>query len=354
MSWLSESFAAPLASLWSIVVVAVVWLQAWRDRDRARRLATLVGRRAAALAGERSPQHDRRRVLLALAGLLLCILAWMQPRFGTGPGRVLPEGTDLCVCLDVSRSMLARDHEPSRLAFAQAAIAALAARTRGDRLALVVFAGEARLRVPLTRDTASFVELVQATDPVDVTLGGTDLGAAIDLAVLALAAGQGRGTDEPLHGAVLLVTDGEDPTGSGRAAAERARRRGLSVHCAGIGSALGSKITITGADGRQVFLRDRHGNEVVSRLDAAGLRAIAAAGNGLFVDGGRTAAPLVEIYERGILPHLDPARAGDEGQGRANRFQLPLGLGIAALLLDLLLPQRRRRRSSALQPGGEP
>jgi Ca-activated chloride channel family protein len=214
-----------------------------------------------------------------------------------------------------------------------------------------VFAGAARLRVPLTSDVASFVELVRATDPVDVPLGGTNIAGAIDTAVQALAAAQGRKADEPLQGAVLLVTDGEDPSGGGRAAAERARGRGLRVHCIGLGSALGSKVTIRDADGVETFLRDRGGSEVVSRLDAAGLRALAEAGGGLYVDGG-SQRPLVEVYERGVVPELGTAAAGGDGAGRANRFQLPLGLGIAALLLELLLPQRRRQRQPLPLAGG--
>lgn len=360
---LLDLFGVPLAGVLLPVVVAAGWLWLRHERRRTRRLHELVGPRARVLAGEHSPARARFRVQLCTAGLLLGVFACMQPRFGQGPSRVLPPGADLCICLDVSRSMLARDVQPSRLLAAQQAIADLASRTRGDRLGLVVFAGEARLRVPLTRDAASFVEIVRGTDPGDVAVGGTDLGAAIDAAVTALARAQGLGPDPaddaPLRGAVLLVTDGEDPSGTGRAAAERAHQRGLRVHCTGFGSALGSKITIQGADGRETFLRDRGGNEVVSRLDATSLRSLAAAGGGRYVDGGSSAAPLVELYERSIVPELDAAPAGDVADGRANRFQLPLAIGVLLLLLDLLLPQRQRRREArppvpaAVAAGGE-
>lgn len=351
-------FGAPLAALALPGVAAVAWVLAAGERRRARRLAAVVGRRAPALAAEQAPLRARRRNRLAVAGIALGVVAWMQPRFGEGEAAAAPPGADLCVCLDVSRSMLAADVPPSRLRSAQEAIADLGRRTRGDRLALVVFAGQALLRVPLTRDVESMVAIARTADPSEVALGGTDLGAAIDAAVAALAAAQhrdaaGGAADAPLEGAVLLVTDGEDPGGAGRAAAGRARGRGLAVHCVGVGSALGSKITMPGPGGREVFLRDREGREVVTRHDAASLRSIAAAGGGRYVDAAGSAQPLVEVYERGVVPELaGRARArGPAGAALANRFQLPLAIGLALLLLDLLLP-RRRRRTAAAPHGG--
>lgn len=353
---LTTVFAAPEAALLFVGVAVVAWLTGSSQRRRARRLDAVVGPRAPALAAERSTARERRRARLAVVGLASCVVACMQPRLGRGEATGTPPAADLCICLDVSRSMLAGDLQPTRLGFAQQAIAELGDRARGDRMALVVFAGEARLRVPLTRDVQSLVEIARGVDPSDVALGGTDLGAAIDAGVRALAAARGAttrdGADAQLDGALLLVTDGEDPTGAGRAAAERARRRGLSVHCVGVGSALGSKITVVGADGRQTFLRDREGNEVLTRLDATSLRALVADG-GVYVDAASTAAPLVAAYERGVLPSLTShGSAASDAEGElAHRFQVPLAIALLALLLELLLPHRRRL-PRALRAGG--
>jgi hypothetical protein len=117
-----------------------------------------------------------------------------------------------------------------------------------------------------------------------------------------------------------------------------------------LGSALGSKITVPGPDGRETFLLDRDGREVVSRMDAASLRAVATAGGGVFVDAGSTEQPLVAVYERGVIPELHAARAAGDGQGaqRANRYQIPLGVAVVVLLAELLVAQRRRHAV----PGG--
>lgn len=342
-------FGEPAAGLALLGVALLAAFLAVRRRRLAARLETVVGARADALVTERSPSRDVLGGRLATAGLACCVLAWMEPRFGSAESGGAPPAADLCVCLDVSRSMLASDFRPTRLSFAQEALAALGERARGDRIALVLFAGEARLRVPRTNDVDSLVEIARGVDPSDVSLGGTDLAAAIDAAVRSFASTREGAASEggPLAGAILLVTDGEDGSGAGRAAAERARARGLRVHCVGVGSALGSKITVKGRDGRETFLRDREGNEVVTRLDATSLRSLVAAGGGVYVDAGDAEQPLVAAYERGVLPDLvervDGTANGE--QEHAARFQLPLAVAVALLAVDLALSRRRRVRA---------
>lgn len=270
------------------------------DRARARKLAKILGPRGPV---------GRRRFALVATGLLLALVAILGPVWGSAEGDV--QGADIVVCLDVSRSMLARDVDPDRLTRAKAEIKELAGRARGDRLGLVVFAGEARAMVPLTEDMASFSELVDLADPTSVGRGGTDLGAALETALDVL---QGR------QGSVLLFTDGEDLGGRGLAAARLLEERGVAVHCVGLGTELGSKITTDGG-----FLRGRSGEDVVSAMDATGLRAIAEATGGTF---------------GGEAPELSVTRRTGKSELRENRYQWPLAVAVLLWLLDL-----RRRRS---------
>lgn len=284
-----------------LLLAPVVWLAlSVADRVRARKLAQVLGPRVAV---------RRRRFALLTAGLLLALVAVLGPAWGATGGDI--RGADIAICLDVSRSMLARDVEPDRLTRAKAQIKELAGRASGDRLGLVVFAGEARAVVPLTDDMASFSELLDLADPTSVGRGGTDLGAALEAALGVL---QGR------PGAVLLVTDGEDLGGRGLAAARLLKERGIAVHCVGLGTALGSKITTDGG-----FLRDRSGQEVVSAMDAKGLRAIAEATGGTF---------------GGTVPDISVTRRSSGSERRENRFQWPLAAAVLLWLVDL-----SRRRS---------
>jgi Ca-activated chloride channel homolog len=306
-----------------------------RDRVRARRLAAVAGPRAAVLSDVDSRRRAWRAALGA-AAILFAVLAAMQPLFGEGSGLVEARGTDLVVCLDVSQSMLATDVPPSRLAAARREIKALAQRAGGDRLALVLFAGETRLAAPLTRDVEAYSELVDGADPLALTRGGTDLAAALEAGLAALEGATGD------LAAIILVTDGEDLGGRGLRAAEACKARNVAVHCVGFGSAGGSKVPVT-AEGGTTFLRDRSGAEVVTALDADGLQRIAAATGGeAIADAGTRTGSLVSLYDRRIRPVARNALEAERRKGRKNGFQGPLLLAFASWVATLGISDRRR------------
>jgi len=330
------------------------------DRARARRLAKLAGPRSPRLAAELGTGRRRMRRRLGTAALLLALIALLQPLWGSGYRRLEQRGVDILVCLDVSRSMLARDMMPSRLQRARATIRALAERIRGDRLGLVVFAGEAHLAVPLTRDMISFAELVELADPLSVLRGGTDLGSALETALTALEGGTGA------HEVVLLLTDGEDLERRAHQVAELCRERRIAVHGIGFGSARGSKIAVEDGAGDvdagdragnrsesseggtsrsgETFLLDRAGNEVVTALDPESLRRIAEATGGVFLDASTRRRPLVDLYEKRVVPMARKAFEDERRRERKNRFQWPLLIAFLLWILELGLTDRRRSK----------
>ena len=302
--------AWPLLLLLPFVALAVALL----ERRRRQRLAEIVGPRASVLV-----QPRRRGVVVFSFGTLLALLAVLQPLWGQDTADGANRRADIVICLDVSRSMLARDLAPDRLTFAHDQIRKLLNQCGDDRLALVVFAGEARLLVPLTRDHTSFERLLQDAGPLAVRRGGSDLGAAIRAARNAL----------PGHGAIVLLTDGEDHEG----AAAREAQGDVPVHCIGIGSDRGAKIPVEGG-----FLKDRSGNEVVTRMDPDTLQGIADAGGGVFA---RNDA-LMDIYRDSIRPDAHVTIAGQSRRERANRFQWPLIAAFFVLVWDFGRGERRR------------
>ncbi|MAB90498.1 MAG: hypothetical protein CMJ90_13710 [Planctomycetes bacterium] len=305
------------------------------DRLRARRLARVVGPRVGALTSELSERKRTLRRGLLVAALALALLAALQPLGGKSVHGVERRGVDILVCLDVSRSMLARDLMPSRLERARREIRELAEGARGDRFGLVAFAGSPRLMAPLTRDADSFTEIVDLADPLSVSRGGTDLGAALEAALVALGDAKGE------HEVVLLLTDGEDLQGRGRRMAAACKARGITVHCVGFGSARGGKIPVE-EDGVETFLKDASGSEVVSVMDAKSLRAVAETTGGVFVSAAGKARTLSDLYERRILPMAKKAFAGGGGDSRGNRFQWPLLGAYLLWVLEMCLTDRRR------------
>ena len=320
------------------LVPPVWWFLRSSERIRAQRLERFVGPRTPVLAGESSTRRRRLRHTLSVGGFALAILAVVQPAWGIDPRKLELRGVDVLVCLDVSRSMLARDLQPDRLGRAHDEIRTLSRRVRDDRLGLVAFAGDARLMIPLTRDMDSFAELVERVDTLSVDRGGTDLGAALETALSALEGGS-LGN----HEAILLVSDGEDLEGRGLRAAQACKDQNITVHCVGLGSAIGSKIALRNGAGES-FLRDRRGRDVVSRLDDSGLRAIAAATGGEYLDVSQAARPLVQLYESHLLSMAGKATASLEGKARKNHFQWPLLAAFLLFLVEFSLSERRSRR----------
>jgi Ca-activated chloride channel family protein len=285
-------------------------------------------RRYGAPVGERpAPPAGRAAVLTAALGLLG--LAWLEPLLGEERVTVERRGLDLVFCLDVSRSMLARDVEPDRLERARIDVGSVLPRLKGgDRAALVAFAGEAKVVAPLTHDLDSFRWLLRQADPDVVRRGGTDLGAAVRAALALIA------DDVARTSVIVLLTDGEDLGGAGRQAAQEAAARGVLVHAVGYGSTRGSKIPLQ-EDGREKFLASGQGDEVVSVMDADGLRALAAATGGEFLRADAVPLPLLELKTKRLdLLAKRSYEAGEEAQ-RKTRFQWVLLPAMLLLLGEL-------------------
>ena len=319
--------------LWPwLFLLPVVWAGLWLLL-RTSRVAAL--RYGATITDPVPAPLWRSLSLTVLCGLAL--LTWMDPRQGEEAVAVEKRGLDLIFCLDTSRSMLARDLEPTRLLRAKQDMkSVLPALAGGDRIALVVFAGEAKLWVPLTHDLDSFRQLLDEVDTNVVPVGGSDVAAALRKA---------RELADPEHDkttAVVLLTDGEDLAGAGRQAGLELAGAGIHVHTVGYGSTYGSKITLQ-EDGKESFLRSRSGEEVVSVMDAESLRAIAQATGGEFVRADAMALPLRQLYDKRLAPLVK--RSYDAGEEKAHkaRYQWVLLPTLVLLLLEIVVCGGRRR-----------
>lgn len=277
------------------------------------------------------------RFALHLLFLVACVGALLRPRWGIEEDHLRAQGIDLTICLDVSHSMWARDLAPDRLQRAKAELSALLPTLTVDRLALVVFAGEAKRLTPLTADRAYFLEQLQGAGPESVRQGGTDLAAALDLArELLQSAAPGQRN-------LLLISDGEDRDGSGREAALRCAEQGITVHTLAIGTAAGGRITLRDEEGRESFLQDDAGEAVLTRLDSATLHAIATATGGLSLSLEPEVGVLPRAYEERWLPALGKAMEGEGEFVAAERYRWPLSLALLCAAALLAGFGRRRR-----------
>jgi len=281
----------------ALALVALLALLEFRARDTLGRFisATMQIRLA-----ER-PSAGRRTVKLGLilATLLLGTVALMRPQAqgGTEVRWTRKAAADILVVLDVSRSMLAEDAAPNRLARAKAEIREFIERVEGHRVGLIAFAGRASVKCPLTSDYGFFRLVLRDVDTHSVARGGTRIGEAIRKAIAAF--GPGRGAPRLL----LLITDGEDHDSYPLDAARAAVEAGIRIVSIGFGSEEGSEITLTDPEtGARTVLTDRDGRVVRSRLDGELLREIALVTEGVYIPAGTAALDLDSIVETHVEP----------------------------------------------------
>jgi Ca-activated chloride channel family protein len=321
-----------LLVLGPLVLVVGLWSVARRRRD----LGLLVAaRQLERFLPELSFTRARARVVLASAAALFLAFAAVGPVRGYTQREVARRGLDLVLCIDTSRSMLAQDVRPSRLERAKREIRGLFDALRGDRVALLAFSGDVREVAPLTSDTRTLASLLDYVTPEDNQLGGTDLAAALQHALDLFDGRTGA------HEAIVLLTDGEDLAGRGKEVALEAQKRGIRVYVVGIGTVEGGKIPVVGRDGRESFLRDAEGKEVVTRLEPATLEELARSTGGEFLSTLASGTPLEDLMRLRISRLEGRDLTATTRRVPHDRFQWPLVLAVACVLGELALIERR-------------
>src|SRR5439155_14787144 len=184
-------------------------------------------------------------------------------------------GEDILLLVDCSRSMLAADVQPSRLARAKYAILDFVQRHGRGRVGLVAFSGQAFLQCPLTFDYDAFRESLLAVDEKTIPVPGTDIGRALDEGYRAMEKNNRRKI-------MVLLTDGEDLEKTGIQTARDLAEKGIVVFAVGVGTAAGSPVQFVNEQGVTEVVHDTDGSVVQSRLDEATLTAIAQATKGTY------------------------------------------------------------------------
>ena len=170
---------------------------------------------------------------LAIAAIIFGLLG---PKVGSRLQEVETKGADFVIALDVSNSMLAEDLGLDRLTLARQTVERILNKLGGDRVGLVVFAGEAYVQCPLTSDYSAIKLFLNSISPGLVSTQGTALGQAIEVSVKAF-----ENAPESSR-AILLITDGENHEDDPVSAASTAYESGITVHILGVATPEGAPI----------------------------------------------------------------------------------------------------------------
>lgn len=341
MDWLHPT------SGWALVfVVGIAGLFGWAAWKR-RQARDAFGHRGlvAQLATSARPRRRLTQAVLVVAGAALIVVSLAGPRFGTTVREVEREGIDLMIALDVSASMRAEDVAPNRLERAKSEIKKLIGELSGDRVGLILFAGDAFIQCPLTTDYDAVRLFLDVAESSLIPTPGTDFEIAFETALNALGPtpappdeGPTRRGSEPRTQALLYVSDGENHRGSVDYITRTARERGIALFSAGVGEQGGAHIPIYENGQRTGFVRDRSGQIVNTRLEEDVLTQLAQ--NGAYFRIARTSSALTDMTAS--INRLEKTAFGaEEFEEYEERFQWPLALALLVLTAAALISARR-------------
>lgn len=317
-----------LALLWLVALAVVLQVHSARKRRKA----------LSAFGSAWVSTGRKREAICQCLALGLTIVALARPAWNLEERQLEETGRDVVFLLDVSRSMLAEDMHPNRLENAKTAILDCIEELTGDRIGLVLFAGSAEIRCPLTLDYAYFRMALRQASPDNVGVGGTMIGHAIERTAEKLLDVERAGMQD-----VILITDGEDLVEGAdeTEAVKMLEDAGARFIAIGIGDRKrGGRIAVEGDEpASRTFLK--HGNtEVWTRLQSETLRRMAGAiHNGIYFEVANGPFDLASIY-RQIMQ--DAHRTATNAQV-VERYEEKYPLFLSAAVVSLLLSHRWRR-----------
>ncbi len=282
-------------------------------------------------------RYQLKNILLIII-FFLSIVALARPQWGYQWQEIKRKGLDILLVVDTSKSMLTQDVKPNRLERTKLAIHDLIKNLKGDRIGLVAFAGDAFTMCPLTSDYGGFLLSLNDLNTSIIPRGGTNIGSALQEAI------KGYDQTPSQYKAIVVVTDGDNLEGDPLSVARKAREKGIKIYCVGVGTQEGDLIRYQNDQGQWEFLKDGQGNYVKSRLNENLLQRIAYETGGAYVRSSGAQFGLDYIYQE-HLSKFEKREIEDKMQKKYfERFQIPLALAFALLLMETLISTRKKER----------
>ena len=317
-----------------IPVLVLFFLLMWYARQRAIRQFgdfQLMKR----LMPEMSKYKHGIKFAILMVALSFMIIGWANPQWGTKKEKVKRKSVDVFIALDISQSMLAEDISPNRLERAKKFSQKLINELKGERIGIIIFAGNAYLQMPLTTDYAAAELFVRSANIRQAPTQGTAISEAIDLAERSFE------QNNKQHKALIIITDGENHDQVAIERAKQANENGLLIFTVGVGTEEGAYIPTIYA-GQRGVKRDKTGNPVRSKINELMLNDLASAGEGVYynlVDGDKVVGVLQERIDK-VEKREFEQRSFNEFE---SYFQYFLAVGFFLILLEFFVSYRKSK-----------
>ncbi len=209
--------------------------------------------------------YQVKNFLLVLC-LAFLIISMAGPSWGSVERPYKKQGIDVVFALDISRSMTATDVIPSRLEMSVFELQKLLQHLEGNRVGLVLFAGNAIERAPLTLDIDALSQLIdQAQWEFPLVKSGTDLDDAVSKSLALLSVEDSASTQS-----IVIISDGEDIKGVNSESIQQANLAGIAIYTVAVGTESGG------------FIPNDLSGGGVTKVDVEKLKGIAEITGGIF------------------------------------------------------------------------
>ncbi len=314
----------PLLSIWFI------WIE-YSKKQKIKQFAEL--HLLEAILPNRSTSRPLIKFVVWALAIFFFIIGFANPQVGSKLENVKRKGIEVIVALDVSNSMMAEDIKPNRLEKAKRTISQLIDKLHGDKLGLIVFAGQAYVQMPTTTDYSAAKMFLSTINPDIVPVQGTVLSEAIELAIESY-------TDENEKNKVLiLISDGENHDDEAIQAAQEATQKNIKIYTVGMGLDKGTPIPVVDPAGHKDYRRDKNGDIVITKLNDVILKQIASAGQGSYIPASAISS-LVDEFAKMDQQEFESKVFSDY----EDRHPYFFALSFILLWLDLLLLNRKNKR----------
>lgn len=325
-------WAAP-TYLWCLPVILIIMLcYLYRMAKVRKAVAVLGGRWQSTIVENFRVSRQYLKAALFGGALLFLTGALLRPQWHKQEKTVVQTGRDILIALDISRSMLATDCEPSRLAFARRKIKQLLSLLPCERAGLILFSGSACIQCPLTTDYSAFTMFLDQVDAETISSGSTALDAAIEQALRAFSI-----APERKNKLLVIFTDGEDFSTNLAHLKEEAHQQGLRIFTMGVGTHEGAPIPLYDGEGNQVgHQKDAKGKVVISQLNEGILHALATDVGGTYILCSKDATDVHKLVDR--ITRFEKERFEDKQVAQFDdKYHYFVLISLLCLLLEWML-----------------
>jgi Ca-activated chloride channel family protein len=170
--------------------------------------------------------------ILNYFSLFLVVIGLSRPQLIDSIKEINVDVVDIVLVMDISSSMLATDFPPNRLEAVKKTAKDFIKARSGDRLGVLVFAGESFIQCPLTIDQDVLVSLMDEIKVAEQSYDGTAIGMAI-----ANATNRLRHSDSKSK-VMILLSDGSNNAGEldPLTAADLAAKFDIKIYTIGAGT----------------------------------------------------------------------------------------------------------------------